>query len=182
VSPSGIGRVRSVRAERAGRHGRATRLRGTRLGPTEDEAAVAGREAGGNQPLAERRRGDWLAVDLRDHELADPPVRDERPKRAGCRLANVWIVAGGKRLDRAAAAIDVQGRDTVDEDDVGACRALEWPSIVLAPSRPGDRRAVGIRGVRGSEQMDRAFSRVAARLTSGPEPFDRPCQCELGGP
>ena len=49
----------------------------------QDEAAIAGHEPGLEEPLAERRRRDCLAIDLADDQLAHPAVGDERRRTRG---------------------------------------------------------------------------------------------------
>ena len=68
-------------------------------------------------------------------------------------VGGVGVVEGGQRLDRAAAAVHVEDGPAVDQDDRCAGRALERPTVVVAPSRPRQRGAVGVRGVGGGEEV-----------------------------
>ena len=93
-------------------------------GSPKDEPSVAGDEAGRDQLLAERRSGDRLAIDLRDQELADATVVDERLQHSGRGRADVAIVRRRQDLDRSAAAFEVERGHAVDEDDIGTGGAL----------------------------------------------------------
>src|SRR5262245_48403581 len=48
---------------------------------TEHDASIARDEAGGDETLAEGRLADRDAVDLRDDQLPDPPIVNERVER-----------------------------------------------------------------------------------------------------
>src|SRR5439155_21025396 len=85
-----------------------------------------------------------------------------------------------QRLNRRAAAVDVERRLAVDERDVRAGRALERPSIVAAAARPGDGGTVGIGRIGRGKEIDVALARGAA-VTHGAQPVDRTRECELGG-
>ena len=139
----------------------------------EDEAAIAGDEAGREQPLAGTATpptGD--AVDLADDELADAAVGDEAAERPGRGGRHGRVVGGGQGLERRAAALEVERRDPVDEHDVRAGRALERPPVGLAAARPGERRAVRVGRVGGGEQVDRARP-LPGRPARGPRAAGR---------
>ena len=153
-----LGHVRAVTARCAQRSARGRR----RLNPAPIE------------PLAERRLADRLAVDLRDDQFADPAILERAAERADGSFSDLGFVGRRQGLERPAAALEVQHRNAVDEDDVGSGRPLERPPIVLAATRPRDRGAVRVGRIRGSEEVDvrsaaeRAGSRSARRRSMAP--------------
>ena len=78
----------------------------------ENQPAVPGAEPGRDQPLAQRRLADGSAVDLRDDQLADSPIVDERVERPQGRVGDLRVVRRRQRLDRPAAALEVERRAT----------------------------------------------------------------------
>ena len=65
-------------------------------------------------------------------------------------------------------------------DDVGPCRALQRPPVGLVPTRPGQRRAVRVRGVGCGEEMDGSRRHVLGRFSNRPQSIQRAGQRELG--
>ena len=150
----------------------------------QDEAAVARRRTrrrgGPARGTATRRRASPST--LRDDQLADPAVGDERAERRGPRRPPIaGSSAAGQRLERRAAAFEVERRDPVDEHDVGAGRALERPAVGLAAARPGERGAVRVGRVGGGEQVDRA-ARSAGRPARAPRAAGRARRPARTGP
>ena len=78
------------------------------------------------------------------------------------------VVGRRERLERGAAALQVQGRDPVDEHDVGPGRALERTAVGLAAARPRQGGAVRVRRVGGGQEVDGRLARVGrpARATA----------------
>ena len=176
--PAGPGRGR-----RPGRgHGPSDEVRPEAGGGPEERVAFghSGRRSRGgtkrrgrdSRPRSRPRAGavahgdaaDVVAVDLADDELADAPVGDERAQGPERGDRHGRVVGGGERLERRPAALEVEGGDAVDQDDVGAGRPLERPPVGLAAARPGERRAVRVGRVGGGEEVDRAGGRRIGRL------------------
>ena len=114
-------------------------MRSTAIGP-QREAAVAVDEPGGAQGRRERRLTGRAVVDPLELQRAEAAflVRgDDRldPDR-------VFLRRVREREQPASAALEVRGRGTVDDDDVGA-RGARGATGALGP---GQRGAVGLRG------------------------------------
>ena len=109
------------------------------------------------------------------------PVGDQGAERTGRRDGHGRVVRGRQRLERRAAALDVEGRHAVDEDDVRAGGALERPAVVVAATRPGERGAVRVGRIGGGQEVDRRRSRAgSAASRTARSRSTAPGQRELG--
>src|SRR6185437_9516601 len=100
------------------------------------EAAVAGAESAGEELVAERRLGDGQAIDFADDELAVAAAGHEGAESPDGRGRDVRVIGRRQGLEGRSAALQVEGRDPIDEHDVSARRALQWPAIGVSATRP----------------------------------------------
>ena len=148
----------------------------------EGEAAIAGHEPRLEQRRPRRRRGDVLAVRLADHELAEAAGSDERGQPAHGHGGDRGVVERRQRLERGAAALQVQRGDPVDEHDVRPGCTLQRPPVVLAAPRPGERRAIRVGRIRGGQQVDGGLARALGIVANGPQSIEGTGQRELRRP
>src|ERR1700675_434100 len=147
---------------------------------SEGEAAVALAKTRRDQHLSEGRFCDWEPVDLGDDQLADPTIVNQSVKSPCRRLGNFRIVRGREGLDGPAAALEIDRRDAVDQDDVGAGGALKRPPVLLAATGPRDGGTVRVGGIGRRQEMNLPLRRRPGRVAHRPEAFDRTGERELG--
>ena len=165
---AGPGWGRPVRADRAVR--------------TQHQAAVAGHEARFEQRGAQWRDRDVVAVHLADDELARASIGDQAGEGARGRERDVGIVGRGQGLERGSATLQVDCRQAVDQDDVGARGPLERPPVGLAAARPRQRGAVRVGRIGGRQQVDGAGRRRSAASRTARNRSSAPARANWAAP
>ncbi len=148
----------------------------------QDEAAIAGLEAGREQRRPPGRARDRLPVDLRDQQLAHPPIGHESPERDAGRP--------GRRLARrppgTTGAIGRRARGRTPDGRRPGSRTPRRPAGTVADRPPtgAARRAPRRRDWPGSaaaSRWTRPGSESSSRFAHGAQPVEGPGLGELGG-